>query len=46
MATKAIKVELVAFLEPGQTFKMELFVKVVNGIKPLIIFTNGSILNA
>ena len=30
---------LVAFLEPSQTSKIELFVKIVNGIKLLTIFT-------
>ena len=35
---------LVVFLEPGQTFKAELFVKIVNGIK-LTILTKSSIFN-
>ena len=36
---------LVTFLEPSQTSKMELFAKIVNGIKLLTIFTNSSILH-
>ena len=47
MAAKAKNVELtkvllkliVAFLDPSQTSKMEFFVKIVNGIKLLTIFT-------
>ena len=30
---------LVAFIKLSQAYKMELFVKIVNGIKPLTIFT-------
>ena len=53
MAAKAKKSEvkelllkpLVAFLEPSQISKMELFVKIVNGIKLLTIFTKVSILD-
>ena len=26
--------------EPSQTFKMEIFTKIVNGLKPLTIFAN------
>ena len=36
---------LVAFLEPGQTSKMELLVKIANGIKLLTIFTKSSVLD-
>ena len=51
MAAKDKKVELtevfikllVTFLEPSETSKMELLVKIVNSIKPLI--TKGSILD-
>ena len=35
---------LVTFLEPSQTSKMELFVKIVNGNKLLTIFAKSSIL--
>ena len=53
MAAKAKNVELkklllkifVAFLEPSQTSKMEFFVKIVNGIKLLTMFTKSSILD-
>ena len=53
MAAKAKNVELaeafiealVTFLEPSQTSKMELFVKIINGIKLLTIFTKSSILD-
>ena len=34
-----------AFLEPSQISKMELFVKIVNSIKPLTIFTKVLILD-
>ena len=36
---------LVEVLETNQTSKMELFVKIVNGIKSLTIFTKGFILD-
>ena len=36
---------LVAFSEPGQTSKMELFVKIVNDVKLLTIFKKSSILD-
>ena len=36
---------LVAFLEPSETSKMELYVKIVNDIKLLTIFTESSILD-
>ena len=36
---------LVVLLEPGETSKMELFVKIVNNIKLLTIFTKSSILD-
>ena len=36
---------IVVFLEPGQTFKVELFVKIVNGIKLLTILTKSLIFN-
>ena len=53
IAAKAKKVELrevfikilVAFLETSETSKMQLFVKLVNRIKPLTIFTKGFILD-
>ena len=35
----------VAFLEPSELSKMELFVKIVDYIKPLTVFTKGSILD-
>ena len=34
-----------AYLEPSQTSKMELFMKIVNGFQQLIIFQKNSILN-
>ena len=36
---------LVTILEPSQTSKMELFVKIVNGIKLLTNFEKSSILD-
>ena len=36
---------LVGFLEPSETSKMELYVKIVNDIKLLTIFTESSILD-
>ena len=53
MDAKAKKVKLTeTFIEAfsgifrtSQTSKMELFVKIFNSIKPLTIFTKGSILN-
>ena len=33
------------YSEPSQTFKMELFVKIVYGLKPLTIYAEGSILD-
>ena len=36
---------LVVLLEPDETSKMELFVKIVNNIKLLTIFTKSSILD-
>ena len=36
---------LVVLLEPSETSKMELFVKIVNDIKLLTIFTKSSILD-
>ena len=36
---------LVVFSEPNQAFEMELFVKIVNGIKLVTIFTKSSILD-
>ena len=53
MAAKAKKLNsqklllklLVAFLEPSQTSMMEPFVKMVDSIKLLIIFTKGFILD-
>ena len=33
------------YLEPFQTFKIDLFARIANGCKPLTIFTNYSILN-
>ena len=57
MAAKAKKVELTEafieafsgvtsnFIEPSQTSKVEPFVKIVNSIKLLIIFTKDFILN-
>ena len=52
MAAKAKKVKLaegcimllVAFLETSETSKIELFLKIVNSIKRLTIFTKGIIL--
>ena len=53
MAAEAKKAKLtqgfsklsVAFLEPSELSKMELFVKIVDYIKPLTVFTKGSILD-
>ena len=53
MAAKAKKLNsqklllklLVAFLEPSQTSKTEPFVKMVDSIKLLIVFTKGFILD-
>ena len=45
MAAKAKNVDLTKTFILSQTFKMELFVKIVNSIKLLIIFTKGSILD-
>ena len=53
MVAKAKKVKLteacikllVVFLETSEISKMELFMKIVNSIKPLTIFTKGFILD-
>ena len=34
-----------AYLEPLQTSKLELFAKIVNGFKPLTVFSKSSILD-
>ena len=44
-AKKLLLKLLVAFSELSQTSKMELFVKIVNGIKLLTIFTKSCILD-
>ena len=33
------------YSEPCQTSKMDTFAKIVNGLKPLIVFVKNSILN-
>ena len=33
------------YLQPSQTYKMELFAKIVNGFQPLIVFTKRSSLD-
>ena len=43
--TGALLKLLVAFLEPSQTSKMELFYKIVDCINPFTIFTKGSTLD-
>ena len=53
MVAKAKKVKLTeacikllaVFLETSEIFKMELFMKIVNSIKPLTIFAKGFILD-